>query len=230
MIPTLSIVIPVLDEAPRIGAQLAHVMALAGVDEVIVVDGGSRDETVALARSVSGVRVVQAPRGRGEQLNAGATAASGDILLFLHADVRLPDDAATQVSAALQDPTVVAGAFRTRTVNDGTPSWIDPFLPLADLRSRRTRYPYGDQAMFVRRTALGKIGGVPEQPLMEDLELSRRLARCGRIVTLAATVVVSGRRFVQRPARSVVAMRVFPWLYRLGVSPRRLARLYGAPR
>jgi rSAM/selenodomain-associated transferase 2 len=225
-----SIVIPVLNEGRRIGAQLAHVRALAGFDEIVVVDGGSVDDTTTVVRGTPGIQLVHAPRGRGPQLNAGAVAAGGEVVLFLHADVQLPADAAVWIHRALQDPAAVAGAFRIHTVNDGPPSWIDPFLPLADRRSRRTRYPYGDQAMFVRQAALARAGGVPDQPLMEDLELSYRLCRIGRIVTVPAVVTVSGRRFVQRPLRSVIQMQVLPRLYRLGVSPDRLARWYGAPR
>ena len=226
----LAIVIPVLDEAERIAPLLAEVVALAGVTDVVVVDGGSRDDTVARARGFAGVRVVLAARGRGQQLQAGATAARGDVLLFLHADVRLPSGAGGWIEQALSEPDVVAGAFRIRTVNDGAPTWVDRFLWFADVRARYTRYPYGDQAMFVRRTALERVGGVPLQPLMEDLELSRRLRRIGRIVTVPATVTVSGRRFVQRPLRSTVVLWVLPQLYRAGVSPERLVRLYGTSR
>jgi hypothetical protein len=134
------------------------------------------------------------------------------------------------VAHVLEDPDVVAGAFRTRTVADGARSWVTPFLPLADLRSRATRLPYGDQAVFVRRVAFERVGGFPEQPLMEDLELALRLRRLGRIARVPAAVTVSGRRFAARPLASLLAMRTFPVLYRLGVSPRVLARLYGNPR
>jgi hypothetical protein len=101
---------------------------------------------------------------------------------------------------------------------------------LADLRSRVTGLPYGDQALFVRRRAFVAAGGFPAQPLFEDLELAKRLRRLGRIVVVPAVVRVSGRRFLQRPLRSLIAMHTFPMLYRLGVSPARLERLYGAPR
>jgi hypothetical protein len=154
------------------------------------------------------------------------------VLLFLHADVSLPPDAAAWVADALADPGVVAGAFRTWHQADvpGVRSWVTPFLHLADLRSRVTRLPYGDQALFVRRAAFDAAGGFPDQPLLEDLELARRLRRVGRIVTVPARVQVSARRFLRRPLRSLVTMRVVPLLYRLGVPPRTLARLYGDPR
>lgn len=226
----LSVVVPVLDEARRIGEHLAALRGVAGIDEIVVVDGGSRDETVAIARRVPGVRVLTASRGRGVQLNAGARAARGDVLLFLHADAALPPDAALLVGRALGEPGVVAGAFRLHTVVESGPRWLGPLLRLADLRSRVTRLPYGDQAMFVRRDAFERVGGFPDQPLMEDVELARRLWRVGRIRTVPGVVRVSGRRFVANPVRAVVTMRVFPLLYRLGASPARLARLYGDPR
>ncbi len=225
----LSVVVPVLDEAERIGRQLAELGATVGIDEVVVVDGGSRDGTPDVVRRAPGVRLITAPRGRGTQLNAGARAARGDVLLFLHADVTLPADAATCVRDALADPAVVAGAFRVRTVADA-PGWLGPLLRFADLRSRVTRLPYGDQAVFVRRDAFERVGGFPDQPLMEDVELARRLRRVGTIRTVPGVVRVSGRRFLANPIRALVAMRVFPLLYRLGVSPARLARIYGDPR
>jgi rSAM/selenodomain-associated transferase 2 len=236
----VSIVMPVLDEGARLDAALAAVRAVAGVAEVIVVDGGSRDDTVAIARRASAagetgsappVRLLHGERGRGTQMNAGARVATGDVLLFLHADVALPVDAARWVARALARPDVVAGAFRVRTVADrGAPAWLRPFLRLADLRSRFSALPYGDQALFVRRDAFERAGGFPHQPLMEDLELALRLRRLGRITIVPAVVEVSARRFVARPLRSAIAMRVFPLLYRAGVSPDRLARLYGNPR
>ena len=223
--PAISIVIPVLDEELRIGAALGAVAALAGLHEVIVVDGGSTDRTVAIARA-AGARVVPAPRGRGPQLNAGAAAATGDVLLFLHADTTLPGDAVVQVGRALASPDVVAGAFRTWTIADAPRPWFAPLLHLADIRSRITRYPYGDQAMFVRTSAFHAVGGFPDVPLMEDLELSRRLWKHGRIHTCAASVRVSGRRFVARPLVYTALVNLFPLLHRAGVSPHTLARLY----
>jgi rSAM/selenodomain-associated transferase 2 len=227
---TLSVVIPVLDEVARIGRRLDELRALPGVDEVLVVDGGSQDGTTAVVRSAPGVRLLVAPRGRGAQLNVGARAAMGAVLLFLHADVTLPPDAPVRITTALADPAVVGGAFRTRTVADGGVNWLGPLLRLADLRSRWTRLPYGDQAVFVRREAFAAVGGFPEQPIMEDVELARRLRRVGRLVTVPASVSVSGRRFLHDPLRAALSMRLLPILYRLGVSPARLARLYGNPR
>jgi len=226
---TISVVIPVLDEAARIGHRLRE-LASHDVAEVIVVDGGSRDATCDVVRDHPGARLVTAERGRGRQLNAGARAAAGDVLVFLHADVALPADATTWIARALADPQVVAGAFRIRTVADAGRNRLGPLLRLADLRSRVTRLPYGDQALFVRRTAFETAGGFPDEPLMEDVALARRLRRIGRIVTVPAYVRVSGRRFLRRPITSTLAMWTFPMLHRLGVPPSLLARLYGNPR
>jgi rSAM/selenodomain-associated transferase 2 len=220
----------VLDEEERIGDRLAELGSTRGVVEVVVVDGGSRDRTAEIVRRFPAVRLLGSPRGRGLQMNAGARVTSAEVLVFLHADVVLPFDAATWIGVALADPGVVAGAFRTWTVPDRRGAWWAPALHLADLRSRLSCLPYGDQAMFVRRAAFERAGGFPDQPLMEDVELSCRLRRLGRIVTVPVTVRVSARRFLARPLRSMLAMRAFPLLYRLGVPPRVLARLYGTPR
>jgi len=228
---SFSVVIPVVDEEARIGLRLRELGTIAGVDDVIVVDGGSTDRTVDIARATPRVRVVSAPRGRGTQLNAGAALARSDVILFLHADVSLPADAARWIDRALAEPGVVAGAFRTWTVIDGEDArWVRHFLWVADVRSRVTRFPYGDQALFVRRDAFRRAGGFPDQPIMEDLELSRRLRRLGTIRTVPAVVRVSGRRFLDRPLRTAALMRALPVLYRLGVPPQRLARLYGRAR
>ena len=217
----ISIVIPVLNEERRIGERLAELRAF---DEVIVVDGGSSDGTVEIASSFSGVRVERAPRGRAAQMNHGARLAGGEVLLFLHADVSLPADALEHIQRALGDARTVAGAFRTWHVADG--GRRTPWLHLADLRSRYSGLPYGDQALFVRREAFWTAGGFPDQPLMEDLELSQRLRRLGRIAIVPASVRVSGRRFLAHPIRDTLLVNAFPLLYRLGVSAASLARFY----
>ncbi len=230
-LPRISVIVPVLDEEARIGGQLERLAMLPGLPEVIVVDGGSRDRTVERVKAAGHTKLLVAPRGRGSQMNAGAAAATGDVLLFLHADVELPLDAPRWIAEAFRDPTVVAGAFRTWTVPDGARRrWLAPLLHLADARSRYSRFPYGDQAMFARAGTFHAVGGFPEQAVMEDVELSRRLSRAGRIRTVPCSVRVSGRRFQSRPLRYLVLMNVFPFLYRLGVTPRVLARLYGEPR
>jgi rSAM/selenodomain-associated transferase 2 len=222
----ISVILPVLNEERRIGQRLTELAGMGGIDEVRVVDGGSTDATVERARAFPGVTVLSAPRGRASQMNAGAEGARSPVLLFLHADVALPPEAPRHISAALEDPKVVAGAFKTWTVDDAGRSRLGPLLHLADLRSRYTRHPYGDQALFVRAEAFRAVGGFPTQPLMEDLELSRRLWKLGRIRTVDARVTVSGRRFLARPVFYFLAINGFPLLYRLGVSPHTLLRLY----
>lgn len=226
----IAVIIPTLNEEARIATRLRELEHTPGLHELLVVDGGSSDRTVELARAVPGVRVLESPRGRSRQMNRGAAASGADVLLFLHADVALPLDAAAWVRRALGDPGVVAGAFRTRTVADGAPSRLAPLLRLADLRSRWSSVPYGDQALFVRAPVFRDVGGFPDLPLMEDLELSRRLGRRGRVRTVPADVRVSGRRFIARPIYYTALVNVLPLLFRLGIPLRLLARLYGAPR
>lgn len=226
----ISVIVPTLDEEARIAARLEELSVIDDLHEILVVDGGSRDATVGIARSFPRALVLASPRGRARQMNRGATAAVGDVLLFLHADVSLPAYAAASIREALRDPRVVAGAFRTRTIGDSRKTWLRPFLRLADLRSRYTSLPYGDQALFVLADVFRQAGGFPEIPLMEDLELSRRLRRLGRIRTVRDCVRVSGRRFESRPIYYAFLMNVLPLLYRLGVPPAWLARTYGRPR
>jgi rSAM/selenodomain-associated transferase 2 len=199
---------------------------------VIVVDGGSEDATRTIVAAAPKVVLAESPRGRAIQMNTGASRATGDVLLFLHADVALPEHAVAQISATLAIPGTIAGAFRTWTVPDGSgrAPWWSPLLHLADARSRYSRLPYGDQALFLSREVFREVGGFPDMPLMEDLELSRRLRRRGRIRIAPASVRVSGRRFLVRPLFYTTVVNVFPLLYRCGVPPRWLARIYGAAR
>jgi rSAM/selenodomain-associated transferase 2 len=230
MTPRLSVIIPTLNEERRIAAQLAFLSALPGVHEVVVADGGSRDRTAEIVRDAGTARLVRAPRGRGAQLNAGAQAATGEVLLFLHADARLPAEAPARIAEALADPRVGWGAFWIRTSAEGLPGWPARWLWLADLRSRYSRLPYGDQALFVRREVFERAGGFTSQPLFEDLDLSRRLRRSGRPLLIRVPVHVSGRRFMARPTYYACLMAILPVLYRLGVPPAALARWYGEVR
>jgi len=223
----LSVVVPALNEAARIQAQLLRLQRLSGVAEIIVADGGSTDGTPDMARAIPGVKVVEAPRGRGPQMNAGARAATGDVLWFIHADVHVPDDGPAGIREALRERGVIAGAFRTRTEADGAVGWPARLLWLADVRSRYSGLPYGDQALFVRRHVFDALRGFAPVPLFEDLEFSRRLRRTGVVRVLPSAVRVSGRRFMARPIASATMMNVLPTLYRLGVSPETLARIYG---
>jgi rSAM/selenodomain-associated transferase 2 len=220
---TLSVVVPTLDEAAALPATLAAARQ-PGVAEIIVVDGGSRDGTLAAARPLAD-RVLEVPRGRAQQMNAGAAAARGDVLLFLHADTRLPAGFAQAIARALADPAVVGGRFDVRLDAVGLAYHI--IGRLISLRSRLTCVATGDQAIFVRREAFERVGRYPPVPLMEDIALCRALKRAGRIACLAETVTTSARRWQRRGVvRTVLLMWCLRTAYYVGVSPARLARLY----
>jgi rSAM/selenodomain-associated transferase 2 len=223
----VSVVMPALNEAARIGSALDALARHVGLHEVIVVDGGSDDDTARIVEAFRGVTLFRAPRGRASQMNAGAAHATGDVLLFLHVDVALPADALFWIDSALSESGTVAGAFRTHTVSDGAGAAWAAVLCIADVRSWRSRLPYGDQAIFVRADVFRRIGGYPRQPILEDLEFSRLLWREGRVRIVRAAVRVSGRRFTRRPVYSTAVTVLIPWLYRLGVSADRLNDLYG---
>ncbi len=227
----ISVIIPTLEEEAAIGGCVAAVRALAGDWEVVVVDGGSRDRSLERAAEAGADLSLLAPAGRGHQLAAGAAAATSQALLFLHADCRLPASAAAEVGATLEDSRWSGGAFALRhECGPAAGPLARRLVRIADRRSRRARLPYGDQALFTRRETLERAGGVPEQPLMEDLELSRRLDRLGPIRRLPAEVRTDARRFEQRPVHSFLCWMSFPLLFRLGASPERLARWYGSQR
>jgi rSAM/selenodomain-associated transferase 2 len=221
----LSIVVPALDEAANLARLLPGLVAREREAEVLVVDGGSADESRAVVARVPGVRWVSASRGRARQMNAGARAAHGDVLLFLHADTMLPDGAGTAVLAALADPAVVGGRFDVR---------LDSRRPLLALvgwlmnrRSRLTGISTGDQAIFVRRAVFDALGGYPDIPLMEDVELTRRLKRRGRLAALGLRVVTSARKWENEGVtRTIGLMWTLRLLYALGVAPARLHRWY----
>lgn len=220
----LSIVMPVLNEADAIEATLQALAPLRarGV-EVIVADGGSCDGTLALARPLAD-RVLAAPRGRATQMNAGAAAAAGDALLFLHADTRLPDDADLLVLAALRDG-AEWGRFDVRFDAGGAFALIAAMM---NLRSRWTGIATGDQAMFMTRDAFARAGGFPPIALMEDIALSARLKRLARPVCLHARVTTAARRWRQHGTlRTVLLMWRLRLAYYLGADPAKLARRYG---
>ena len=188
----ISIIIPALNEAATIARTLSR---LEGGDnlEVIVVDGGSIDETAELAGS-RGAKVIQSKPGKAVQMNTGAAAAAGDILVFLHADTLLPEGFSHQIVSALNQTGVAAGAFRLTI--DSTAAGIRIIERMANLRSRFLRLPYGDQALFMKRQLFEEIGGFPDLPIMEDFILVRRLKRKGKIVIVPAAVVTSPRRWL----------------------------------
>ncbi|HEX5012068.1 MAG TPA: TIGR04283 family arsenosugar biosynthesis glycosyltransferase [Planctomycetota bacterium] len=225
----LSIVIPTLQESVRLDECLRAVREQPGPLEVVVADGGSSDRSPERA-AASGATVLVTGPGRGRQLAAGARLATGDVLLFLHVDVRLPSGGTDLVRGALADPRAEAGAFVTRTVADPSlRNLAGPLLRLADLRSRLTRHPYGDQALFVRRAAYEAAGGFRPLPICEDYDLARRLAARAPLARIGTPVTVSGRRVQGRPVRALFVNRMIPPLFRLGVDPALLARMYRQP-
>lgn len=217
----LAIVIPTLNEEGTLPLSLPRAMEAA--EEVVVSDGGSDDSTAELARSL-GARVVSGPPGRGTQLNRGVRETRSGVLLFLHADTLLPATARDLVDAAVAEG-AVGGGFRV-AYDDAR-----PLLRLAgrliNLRSRLTGCPLGDQAQFSTRAAWDALGGFREIPILEDLDMIRRLKRHGRTVILDAAVVTSARRILgQGVVRGTVTNYLIWALYFAGVDPHRLARLY----
>jgi len=220
---SLSVIIPTLNEEHALGSTLESVRRSAPGSEVVVVDGGSHDGTLVVARGVPGVRAISAPRGRGLQMNAGAGAATGDVLLFLHADTHLPPEAGVLVAAALEDPRVVGGSFVL-----GFDS-AHPLLRLFSIASRlNVRWAtYGDQALFFRREAFERVGGFPPLPLFEDVAMQSRIRRLGRCVKIQRPVRSSARRFLRiGVARQQLLNAALVVAYHLGVSPSRLATWY----
>ncbi len=225
----ISIIIPSLDEAERIAATLVALQPLRQAGhEVIVVDGGSRDATVSLALPLAD-RVHLAPRGRATQMNAGARVAHGDVLLFLHADTKLPEGAADAIAGAL-----ATGRCWGRF--DIAISGRSPILPfvatMMNLRTRLTGIATGDMGIFVERSWFDQVGGYPALPLMEDIALSKALNRvAGRPAVLPERVATSGRRWeTHGPLRTIVAMWRMRLEYFFGAEPARLAARYDPPR
>jgi rSAM/selenodomain-associated transferase 2 len=219
---SLAVLIPALDEEETLRRNLPA--ALAATDEVVVSDGGSRDATARVAREL-GARVVSGPPGRGPQLNRAAAATGADVLLVLHADTVLPPGAIEAVRTAVAAG-AVGGGFLVRFDAEGLVYRLGERV--ANLRARVTRAPLGDQGQFVTRAAFEELGGFREWPLLEDLDFIRRLGRRGRVAVLPLRVTTSARRFEAGGPLRTVLRNWWIWvLYALGVSPHRLARLYG---
>jgi rSAM/selenodomain-associated transferase 2 len=220
----LSIVMPVLNEAAGLRATLQALQPLrVRGHELIAVDGGSSDDSAALAAPLAD-QVVHSPRGRARQMNAGAAQAAHDTLLFLHADTALPERADEAIALALQRG-ARWGRFDVRIV--GRSRWLPVVAWFMNRRSRLTGIATGDQALFVQRSLFQQLGGFPEQPLMEDVELSRRLRALARPACLRERVATSGRRWDERGAwRTIVLMWRLRWLYWRGTPAEQLARAY----
>jgi rSAM/selenodomain-associated transferase 2 len=229
----LSVIIPTLNEARQLPETLRRLAAVRGVDEVIVSDGGSTDSTREIA-TAAGATMVTGPAGRGCQCRAGAWAAGGDALLFLHADTWPPPDAATEILAALAGDAegrrrIVAGAFRKRLRD--APWTMRGSTARSRLWFALTGLPFADQGIFIRRDTLESIGGFPDPPLMEEFELIRRTRRLGRVVLLRPVVESSARRFMERGiAATYLRMAEVLVRYALGETPEALSRRYGQAR
>lgn len=223
----LSIILPALNEASGISATLTALQALrAAGHELIVVDGGSVDATALLA-SVDADQVINSTRGRARQMNAGAAAANGEALLFLHADTRLPEQADSLIRNALQSR--LWGRFDVEI--SGRPALLRVVAGMMNQRSRLTGIATGDQAMFMTRAAFDAAGGFPDQPLMEDIELSKRLKRLGPPVCLRQRVITSGRRWERHGVwRTILLMWRLRFDYWRGVPVEQLAARYQVPR
>jgi rSAM/selenodomain-associated transferase 2 len=220
---TVSVIVPTLNEERILAATLTRARQ-PGVHEIIVVDGGSVDATRAVAEPLAD-RVLSAPQGRAAQMNAGADAARGDVLLFLHADTRVPEGYTVAVAAACAQPGIIGGRF---DVNLQPATWLLRLTgQLMNWRSRLSRIATGDQAIFIRREVFEQLGGYASIPLMEDIELSRRMKRAGRIACLRQRVTTSARRWQKHGVvRTILLMWSLRLLYFFGVSPARLQRLY----
>lgn len=230
----IAVIIPVLNEQKALPALLPVLIPL-GFEEIIVVDGGSRDGTVDMARKMlestsdSRYRIISGPCGRASQMNTGAALADSEILVFLHADTQMPDNARQVITDAMDDPQCVGGRFDVRFPQDTGYAWM--VSRLMNLRSRWSGIFTGDQTIFVRRSVFEKLGGFANIPLMEDIEFSSRLKRVGTIASLRVKVITSFRRWEQQgPLRTIVRMWTLRAWYWLGWDPRRLQQYYDTVR
>jgi len=225
--PPISVIIPALNEENNITASITSARAASNA-EIIVVDGGSSDGTVEKARA-AGARVLTSQPGKASQMNAGASAATGDILLFLHADTLLPESYESLIQITLSDEKTVCGAFELKLYAPGILLRI--IEKTANIRSRRRQLPYGDQCFFIRADLFQSMGGFKEMPLMEDVELIRRLRRKGNIAIVPVPVRSSARRYVKiGPLRTALINKIAMGLYNLGLSPALIARFYNRER
>jgi rSAM/selenodomain-associated transferase 2 len=212
-----------LNEAKNIVATLQALLPL-GPSELLIVDGGSSDGTPAICRQFD-AEILTSPRGRAAQMNYGARRASGDVLLFLHADTRLPPTAFSDIRNALSDPRFVGGRFDIHL--DGDHWMLRVIGAMISLRSRLSKVSTGDQGIFVRREVFQRMGGFPEIPLMEDIAFCRALKCLGKVACLKSKVITSARRWeLDGVWRTIFRMWTLKSLYLLGVPPHRLKQFY----
>jgi rSAM/selenodomain-associated transferase 2 len=221
----LTVIVPILNEAQALASLLDQLERLAHQGtEVILSDGDSEDGSASMAEQ-AGITVVRSARGRARQMNAAAARATGDVLLFLHADTRLPDQADQYIAQALAAGTHCWGRFDVRI--SGRPYLLRVVSRLMNVRSRITGIATGDQAIFVTRSAFDAVGGFPDQPLMEDIELSKRLLAHSKPARIRQPVITSGRRWEQDGVwRTIVLMWRLRWNYWRGVPAQQLAKIY----
>jgi rSAM/selenodomain-associated transferase 2 len=224
--PALSIVIPVLNEGPDIPAVLSPLQPFRHRGaEIIVVDGGSADDTIDTAAPFAD-QVIAAPRGRASQMNAGAAVSRGQVLLFLHADTRLPPDAGRLIQDGLRSADRVWGRFDVAI--QGRSRLLPAVAYLMNMRSRLSGIATGDQGLFMYRHAFASVGGFPDIPLMEDVAICRALKGLSRPLCLREKAVTSGRRWDQNGAwRTILLMWRLRLAFFLGADPHALARRYG---
>jgi rSAM/selenodomain-associated transferase 2 len=222
----VSIIIPTLNEAENLTRLLPQLLSLRPEPEIIVVDGGSSDRTTMITEQ-KGILTFKSVANRAVQLNLGARIAQGDIFLFLHADSWLTQSAYQCLLEQMQDPEIIAGAFRYQLDNSHN-DWRERIIEFGvSLRVRFFRLPYGDQGYFVRRDIFEESGGYNPIPLLEDVEWFKRISRKGKVALLAAPLITSARRIHERGwVKSILINWCVILLYALGVSPSRLASLY----
>ena len=224
---SLSIIIPVLNEAGQINLTIEHLRRqnYKSSYEIIVVDGDPQGSTVENIHDKN-VKIVITDKGRGRQMNAGASEASGEILLFLHADTTLPDNALGKISQTLKNHDYVGGAFDLKIDSDRL--FLRYISVRASFRSRWNRIPYGDQAIFIRKKYFDKIGGYKEIPLMEDVDLMRRIKKDRKKISILHDKVITSARRWESDGVFFTTMRnqVLVRLFYLGISPNRLAKYY----
>lgn len=191
----ISVIIPAYNEEKILPGTLQALFAQSGEFETILVDGGSVDRTVEISRSFADVHVITAPKGRASQMNAGAKQATGEWLLFLHADTLLPDGAIQRLNEMENDSAIQAGGFMHRFSGDDWRLRLISFLD--NFRCTRSRIIYGDQALFVRRTLFEELGGFPNHPILEDVAICERLIKVTEPLLLAPPVVTDARKFIQ---------------------------------
>lgn len=218
----ISVVVPVLNERVALPRTLEALERCRGIDELIVVDGGSTDGTLEWLQSQTGILLVSSPRGKGIQLNGGAAKAGGDLILFLHADCALEQIALDQLRAAMSDAQFAGGGFCIRFA-ESRPRSLRLVAAGINLRARARRTATGDQGIFVRKKVFDAIGGAPEWPLFEDVELVRRIKTAGKFAILRTPLTISARRYIEHGVfRTAVLIYTLRFAYWLGVSPQRL--------